>query len=99
MSEQQAIDVSRIKPIGRHILVRKCVHKDAGLIVLPEQYKETTNFVEILAVGPKCMVFNQEHIGKIIQCPEFSDGLHFLVEGSSEYAMAREEILDPVLFD
>ncbi len=97
--EEEVIDIKRIKPLGRFLLVRKCQHEDAGLIVLPEQYKDTTNFVEILAVGNKCKDFKPEHIGKMVQCPDFHEGLHFLVEGSSEYAMVREDVLEPVVFE
>ena len=99
MIEQQAIDVSRIKPIGTHILVRKCQQAKPDLIEVPDQYREHSEWVEILAVGNKCKHFNSSHVGSLVQCPEFSEHLHFIVDGSSEWAMAKEEIFDPVVFE
>jgi hypothetical protein len=100
MSEQEAIDISKIKPIGRHILVRKCIKADEGLIITPEQYKHDTNFVEILTLGNKCRVFTPETIGKCVQCPDNADGM-FCVnpDDGADYWMVKEELLDPCLFE
>lgn len=99
MTDEQPIDVSRIKPIGTHILVRKCVAKKPELIEVPDQYLEHSEFVEILAVGAKCKHFNQSHVGATVQCPEMAEGMHPLVSGSSEYWMVKESVLDPVVFE
>lgn len=94
-----AIEIGKIKPIGTHILVRKCKTEKPELIEVTDAFIEQCEFVEILAVGPKCKVFNASHIGSMVQCPEIADGMHSLVEGSSEYWMCKEAIFDPVVFD
>jgi len=99
IKEEKEYDVSRIKPLGAKLLVRKCVQKEPDLIILPDVVKETTNFCEVLAVGDKCKLFGQDSVGKLVQVPDSSDGLHFIVEGSSEYAIVVESILEPVTYD
>ena len=93
------IDVSKIKPLGTHMLVRKCVTAKPDLIEVPEQYIEQCEFGEILAVGPKCKVFKNVHIGMMVKMPEMADGMHALQEGSSEFWMIREELLEPVVYE
>jgi co-chaperonin GroES (HSP10) len=97
MSDEQAIDVSRIKPINSFLLVRKCERKDEGLIILPDAVKETTNYCEVLAVGPKCKQFTGAAIGKMIICPDFADGLHCIDE-AGEYWMVKESLIEPVVY-
>lgn len=94
--EDDVIDVSRIRPIGDKLLVRKCCRGDEGLIVTPDAYKDHSEFVEIIAVGPKCKHFAGDHAGKSVKCPELSDGMHHL---DGEFWFVREEVLMPVLFD
>lgn len=94
----EGIDVSRIRPINSFILVRKCIRKDEGAIIIPDEVKEFTNYCEVLAVGPKCRQFDSSAIGKIIICPDYADGMHALVDGSSEYWMVKESLIEPVLY-
>ena len=99
MSEEQPIDISKIRPLGSFLLVRKCVQPEPDLIILPDQAKEQTNFVEILAVGNKCKFFDKSHIGMTVQCPEYGDGMHPIVEGSSEYWFVKESLIDPIVYE
>lgn len=99
MTDGRAISVSDIKPIGNHILVRKCETAKPDLIEVPDQYREQCEFVEILAVGPKCKVFGQDHVGKVVQCPEMADGMHSIGDSSSEFWICKETVFDPIVFD
>jgi co-chaperonin GroES (HSP10) len=99
MSEEVKYDVSRIRPVGAKLFIRKGVQKEPEYIILPEHTKETTNFCEILAIGNKCKFFGQDHVGKLVQVPDSADGLHFIVEGSSEYAIVNESVLEPIVYD
>jgi len=99
MSEEKAYDVSRIRPVGAKLLIRKCVQKEPEYIILPDHTKDTTNFCEILAVGNKCKFFGQGDVGATVQVPDSADGLHFIVEGSSEYAIVVESVLEPIVYD
>lgn len=92
----ETIDASHIKPIGTFMLVRKCERPQPGLIVLPDLVREDTNFVEVLAVGPKCRHFGQDHVGKMVQCPDFADGMHNL---GGEFWMVKEELIMPVVYE
>ena len=92
-----AIDIASIKPIGEFMLVRKCQRPDAGLIVLPDLVKDFTNYVEILAVGGKCKHFTAEHVGGLVQCPDFADGMHCIDE-RGEYWMVKESIIEPIVY-
>lgn len=90
------INVNKIKPVGNYMLVRKCQRPDQGIIILPDQVKEDTNFVEVIAVGNKCKHFLQEHVGATVQCPDFADGMHCI---GGEFWMVREPIIHPVVFE
>lgn len=99
MTEERVIDVGRIRPIGAKLLIRKCIQKEPEYIILPDMVKETTNFCEIIAVGNKCKFFGQDSVGKLVQVPDSADGLHFIVDGSSEYAIVVESVLEPITYD
>ena len=99
MSEQEAINVSSIKPLGRFLLCRKCQTQKPELIEVPEQYIEQCEFVEILAVGGKCKIFSKDNIGCVIRAPEMADGMFNLEEGRSEYWMIREDLVMPVVYE
>jgi len=92
----ETIHVDHIQPIGTFMLVRKCERPDPDYIVLPDQIKEDTNFVELLAVGPKCKHFLPEHVGCMVQCPDFADGMHNL---GGEFWMVKEALIMPVIFE
>lgn len=90
------IALENIKPINRFVLVRKCRRGDEGVIITPDEYKEQSNFVEIIAVGQKCLHFTNEHVGKCVQCPDFADGMHH-VDGA--FWIIKEDVFLPVVFD
>ena len=96
MGEEVTVDASKVKPINNFVFVRKCKRGDEGLIVTTEQYKEHSEFVEILAVGGKCKIFDKSHIGKTVQCPEAGDGMH-CVDDHGEFWMVRETLLTPAV--
>lgn len=97
--EERVIDVMSITPVGCKLLVRKCINKDPEYIILPDQAREQTNYVEILKVGSRCKVFSDNDVGKKVQCPDYADGLHFISEGSSEFAIVNEELIEPVTYE
>lgn len=96
----EGIELSRIKPVGRKVLIRKCKTAKPDLIEVPEQYLEQCEFAEIIAVGSRCKVFNSLLVGQLIQCPELGvvNGAHPLQEGSSEYWMCDESVFLPATF-
>jgi len=65
-----------IRMYGSKVYVRKCttpdIYDEDGelLIVLTEKRKDTTNFCEVLAVGPDCK--EQIEIGDTVMLPECS---------------------------
>jgi hypothetical protein len=92
----EVIHADRIRPVGTFMLVRKCERPQPALIILPDLVREDTNFVEVLAVGPKCKHFTPEHIGKTVQCPDFADGMHCL---GGEFWMVKELLIQPVVYE
>ena len=56
------INPEKIKPLGDRLLLHKCVNADPEddngrvLVVLPDMTRDTTNFCQVLASGPKCRV-------------------------------------------
>lgn len=93
----EGINVEKIKPLGNHILVRKCMTEKPALIEVPDAYREQCEFVEILAIGQKCKVITSNNLGKMLQCPDFSEDMHAIDE-KGEYWMCRETILEPIVF-
>lgn len=65
-----------IKPMGNRVVIRKCfedhVRDDAGKVVLyrTDNGLETTNWVEIISIGPKCRIITADHVGKRTIAPE-----------------------------
>jgi hypothetical protein len=93
----EGINVEKIKPIGNHVLVRKCRTAKPDLIEVPDAYREQCEFVEILAVGMKCKHLSDEHVGKMLQCPDFSEDMHS-IDDNGEFWMCRETIFEPIVF-
>lgn len=100
-------DVSKIRVMGRKVLVRMCFNPDISdsdgrvLIVLPEKTKNYTHWAELIAVGPKCKWFRQEHVGKLIHVDEGGEGYHYLGDGKETegYWFIEEEKLEPVVYE
>lgn len=63
-------EIMRLAPAGHHILIRKCYNRTAGPIVLPDKSRDRTNWVEIMAVGPRCEYFGQDDVGRLTLCRE-----------------------------
>jgi co-chaperonin GroES (HSP10) len=84
-------------PLHDFIHVRKCVNehvKDENgsvLLYMTDQFIDTTNMAEVLAVGPDCKYDWRDAIGKFVLCPEFSRGM-FCV-GKDEFVI-REQTLE-----
>jgi hypothetical protein len=100
------IDVSQIKPLGRHILAVQCKRDDRildakGEVVLFTPDAWTTgngikdgpwlHWFKILALGPACKVHSHKDIGKFIRVPEIADRLWEIAPG---LCMIHEETLD-----
>lgn len=88
-----------ITPLGRRIVVRKCVNdhvRDENgevTIWMPDQVYEQTNTCEIIDVSEDCKLYTAEHIGTFIEVPEFIDGLDALDEDLGLFFI-REEVAD-----
>ncbi len=96
------LDIDKIRPINRKLLVRKCVNDHARdengevLIYLPDESYEQCYFVEILKVSDDCRQFTQDMIGKGIQVPDFITGLQGIDQEAGLF-MVSEDILDECL--
>lgn len=101
------IDVSQIKPLGRHILAVQCQRDDrildeSGevLLFMPEAYTEAKtgkamtewkHWFKILDVGPACKIHSRNDIGKFIRVPEIANRLWEIAPG---LCMVHEDTLD-----
>lgn len=62
------------RPTEDRLIVRKCIRdhvRDSGgnvLVALCDNSLDTTKWVQILAVGPKCKLFRKEDIGQLAYC-------------------------------
>ncbi|MBM3302212.1 MAG: hypothetical protein FJY85_19955, partial [Deltaproteobacteria bacterium] len=69
-----------VRPFGKYAYFRKCyndhVRDRKGNIVLyrPETSVETTNWCELIGVGPECEFLLPEHIGRFCLLPELVSG-------------------------
>ena len=74
----------KVTPIGKRILVRKCVQdhvRDSEgkvLLFMTDHSYEQCNTVEIVDVADDCQEFRREHIGNFIQVPERIEGIEEL---------------------
>jgi len=87
-----------IKLMNRHLLVRKCINdhiRDSNgdvLIYKPDEMYETTNWAQILDVADDCKEFTKDHVGCLIECPEYGNFLHRLGDyGDSEDFLVKED--------
>ena len=89
----------RIKPTGDFVYVRKTVkdHIRDGeriLLHLPEEVRQTTNWCEVIGLGPRCRHVQQEHVGSFVQMPELVTGMHrlgsWLVDDHGELVMNED---------
>ena len=110
--------IDRIRSIGNdYVLVCKTANGDdcgdgkrgilkpdgTPLLIYDEYTAQTTQFVEIIDVGPACKWFKPEYAqwhndkwsGEITFSPEMGDGMHW-IEGP--YWVIKEAMLLPVLF-
>lgn len=75
------IDVDTFKPMGNHILLRKCrndhARDDKGNVVveLTPKSLDNTNWMEVIAVGPKCKLFTEECVGHLVHAPNWAHDL------------------------
>jgi len=96
-------DPSEYKPNSNYVLVRKCVRYDdlgdgnRGIkvegtegIAVPDRVFDFTNFCEVIAVGPKCVMVTENNIGDTVRVPESSHELHCIDYEHGEYWMVRE---------
>jgi co-chaperonin GroES (HSP10) len=71
----------KIKPLGRRILIRKCVSdhiRDENgkvLIYMTDTSYEECNTAEIVDIADDCRMFTKEAIGAFIQIPERIEGV------------------------
>jgi co-chaperonin GroES (HSP10) len=91
-------------PIGDRIRVRKCTACDVylddegrkiyamGDIAVPDTTGEITHWAEIIAVGPGCKIFTQEHIGAMVNCPETDNDLKCTDPDRWEYVITERAL-------
>jgi len=105
------IDIDSLAPAGKFVLVRKCAVGDEladgkrgvldengkELLVFDDIYSDTTEFVQVAAVGPDCKIIEHEHIGMVFKCAEIHEDLHG-VDNSGEWWMVPEDGILPVAF-
>jgi co-chaperonin GroES (HSP10) len=101
---------------GDNVLIRKCglgqqlpggrgIAKDDGspLLFFSQYFSDTTNFVEIIDVGPDCKWFMPRHsqrrsgrkFGDSTLCPETCESMTHVVE---HYWFIKESYLFPMIF-
>lgn len=93
-TQSQAIELMNgvmARPHGSWIIIRKCENdhfrNDDGDIILyrTETDHDMTNWCEILSVGPKCVNFSAEDVGKFILAPELDAGMVRLGSFTEQY--------------
>ena len=105
-----------MRPHSSFVYFTKCfndhVRDDEGGVLLykPDGVYETTNFCELIGVGPDCKYFLEDMIGAFCLLPEFVSGMHRLgsmtedVEGevvaNEDFAIKEEVLMDhmPAIF-
>jgi len=97
------MDPFKIKPLGDRLLLHKCENEEpkdeAGnvLVVLPDMTRDNTNFCQVLASGPKCKT--EWPIGAIVRVnQDYHQDLTAVPEGNNEVWLAREAIVEPVIY-
>jgi hypothetical protein len=96
--KQPAIDVDAFSPNSNYILLRKCVNdhvraKDGSVLVeLTDKSLANTNWMEVVAVGPKCKLFTQETVGHLVHAPNWRhDLVNYGATFGDGYWICREE--------
>lgn len=89
-------------PNGDFVLLLKCVNAEPDGIALTDKTLANTNWVEIVALGPKCKLFRAEQIGKLGHVANWRHNLQSLrgLVGDertpkAEYWVCRETDLKP----
>ena len=70
---------------GDWILVNKCVRGDyaegEGPVLLMDDYtKDTTNFGEVMMIGPNCQYVTDSYLGQFILCPEHHESMKWIAD-------------------
>ncbi len=71
--KQRDIDVDAIRPHEDFLLLSKCYrpHKTDKtgrvLIFMPEKIRDNSEWFEILAIGPRCEIFDESDIGMLVR--------------------------------
>lgn len=97
ISTRKLIEEEQFKPLNNWILLLKCRHEhvkdDKGkvLILLTDKSLDHTNWLEVVAIGPKCKLFKPEHVGKLVVCPDSHHDLRNMAQILGEgYWLVRE---------
>lgn len=99
-----------IKPTGDYLYFRKCfndhVRDGDGKVILfrPDQSVDTTNWCELIGIGPRCKVFKGGDVGGFCLLPEMTNGMHRLgsvnedvngeVVQNEDFAIREEVLVD-----
>lgn len=99
----------KVSPSNDFVFCRKCFNDDLRdeegnvLIYRTEAGKDTTNYAEVLAVGPKCRCLTKDDVGKFVLLPEYISGMYRLgsISESEDFAVREKVILMhmPAVFD
>lgn len=95
------VDIEKLKPIGRTLLVRKCTWGEkrgnqhwVGTIAVPDFVAENTGWAEIIAVGDSCKLFDASMIGEVTHLPPWKPNHMRRVLNDDEYFLVKEELFD-----
>lgn len=90
-----------VQILGDRLWVRKCFNdhyrdENGKIVIYRTDYSaDTTNWAEIIDVGPKCKIFSKSDIGSYVMCPEHDSGLKRLFD--EDFAVKESSVLPLVV--
>jgi hypothetical protein len=93
--------IKELKPLGEWVLVNKCFNDHLRqadgevLLYMPESKRQTTDWCEILDVGPKCRVIRREMCDgrHFVIVPELDNRMEVVrIDDENEYRFIKEEV-------
>lgn len=95
------VDIDKLKPVGRVLLVRKCTQGEKrgnqtyiGNIAIPDYSAENTGWAEIIAIGDGCVYYTCDMIGQTTYLPEWKPNYMRKVVPDDEYFLVKESLFD-----
>lgn len=93
------VDVDKLKPINKSLLVLRCKNASAGNIVLPDFLADRSTYAEVIRVSDDCELFSKEHEGQLVKLkPNGPEGTAWYPNDMKnvvdEYFIVRERLVD-----